>query len=110
MRKVSVFPACLSADEIIKKISESIKEKVVGDVYCVSLTKPGMNVKVARVLLTGDIQKLNYPIISDSKEMFEFGIRCGYSDKKTTCEELFWANTIIKSFIILLTLPCSRET
>ena len=48
-----------------------------------------MNVEVARVLITGDIQKLNYPMISASKRMFEFGVNCGYSKKETIYEELF---------------------
>lgn len=78
-----------SAHEIIEKVSKWVKEKVEGDVFYVSLTKPDMNIEVVRVLITGDIQRANYPILSASKRMFEFGIRCGYSDKKSTYEELF---------------------
>lgn len=81
-----------SSLELIEKISNLIKEKIGGDVYYVELTKPGMDVKVVRVIVTGDIQRLNHPIISTSKRMFEFGIRCGYSDKLTTYEELFMGN------------------
>ena len=48
-----------------------------------------MEVKVARTIITGDFQNMNMPLLSASKRMFEFGIRCGYSDKKTTYEELY---------------------
>lgn len=78
--------------EVIKNVSNLIRDKVGGDVYYVELTKPYMGVKIARVIITGDFQKMNVPLLSASKRMFEFGIRCGYSDKKTTYEELFMGN------------------
>lgn len=78
-----------SSYEVIKNVANLVKDKVGGDVYYVDLTKPGMNVKVARTVITGDMQKMNIPLISVSKRMFEFGIRCGYSDRKTIYEELF---------------------
>lgn len=78
-----------SSYDVINKVVGLIKEKVGGDVYYVDLTKPGMDIKVVRVIITGDFQTMNFPIISASKRMFEFGIRCGYSDKKSTYEELF---------------------
>ncbi|RRD40892.1 hypothetical protein EII29_00110 [Leptotrichia sp. OH3620_COT-345] len=78
-----------SSYQVIKNVTKLLKDKLGGDVYYVELTKPGMNIKVARTIITGDIQKMNIPLISASKRMFEFGIRCGYSNKKTTYEELF---------------------
>ncbi|APZ48781.1 hypothetical protein BW721_03320 [Jeotgalibaca sp. PTS2502] len=81
-----------SSYDLIQKITRLIKEKIGGDVYYVELTKPGMNVKVVRTIVTGDIQRMNHPIISASPRLFEFGVRCGYSDKKTTYEELFMGN------------------
>lgn len=78
-----------SSYDVINNVAKLVKDKVGGDVYYVELTKPGMNVKVIRTVITGDMQKMNIPLISASKRMFEFGIRCGYSDKKTTYEELF---------------------
>lgn len=81
-----------SSYDLIQKITSLIKDKIGGDVYYVELTKPGMNVKVVRTIVTGDIQRMNHPIISASKRLFEFGIRCGYSDKKMTYEELFMGN------------------
>lgn len=78
-----------SSYDLIQKITSLIKDKIGGDVYYVELTKPGMNVKVVRTIVTGEIQRMNHPIISASKRLFEFGIRCGYSDKKMTYEELF---------------------
>lgn len=81
-----------SSYEVIKNVTKLLKEKIGGDAYYVELTKPNMNVKVVRTIITGDIQKMNIPLLSVSKRMFEFGIRCGYSDKKTTYEELFMGN------------------
>lgn len=81
-----------SSYEVIKNVANLIRDKVGGDVYYVEMTKPGMNVKIARTVITGDFQKMNVPLLSASKRMFEFGIRCGYSDKKTTYEELFMGN------------------
>lgn len=81
-----------SSLELIQKIAKKIKKEIDGNVYYVELTKPGMDVKVVRVIVTGDIQRLNHPIISASKRLFEFGIKCGYSDKLTTYEELFMGN------------------
>ncbi|MCL1936281.1 MAG: YcaO-like family protein [Defluviitaleaceae bacterium] len=78
-----------SSYDVIKKVTDLVKKKIDGDVFYVELTKPNMNIKVVRVIITGDIQRLNYPLLSTSKRIFEFGIRCGYSNKKTTYEELF---------------------
>jgi hypothetical protein len=79
-----------SSYDVIKNVCELIKEKVGGDVYYIDLTRQEMDVKLVKVVaLGGDFQAMNFPIISASKRMFEFGIRCGYSDKKTTYEELF---------------------
>ena len=78
-----------SSYKLIKKVAKQVKEKVGGDVYYVDITKPGMDVKVAKVIITGDIQQMNIPMISTSKRIFDFGLNCGYSDKKATYEELF---------------------
>lgn len=78
-----------SSYEILKSVAKQVKETVGGDVYYVELTRPESNIKVARTIITGDIQNLNVPLISASKRMFEFGIRCGYDNKKTIYEELY---------------------
>ncbi|MBB4827134.1 thiazole/oxazole-forming peptide maturase SagD family component [Sporosarcina luteola] len=78
-----------SSYDVIKNVAKLIKEKIGGDVYFVDLTKPDMNVKVVRTIVTGDIQQMNIPLLSVSKRMFEFGKRCGYSNEKTIYEELF---------------------
>lgn len=78
-----------SSYEGIQKLTELLKEKTGGDVYYIDLTKPGMDVKVVRTIITGDFQQMNIPLLSVSKRMFEFGINCGYSDQKTSYEELF---------------------
>lgn len=78
-----------SSYDVLIKVANLIKKKVGGDVYYVELTKPGMAVKIARTVITGDFQKMNIPLISVSDRMFDFGINCGYSDIRTTYEELF---------------------
>lgn len=78
-----------SSYEILKNVSALIKNKVGGDVYYVDMTKPNSNIKVVRVIATGDIQQMHDPLIMLSERMFEFGIRCGYDNKRTIYEELF---------------------
>lgn len=78
-----------SSYDILMKIAKKVKEKTGGDVYYINLTKPGMDVKIVRTVITGDFQKMNIPLIAVCNRMFEFGINCGYSDKKTRYEDLF---------------------
>lgn len=78
-----------SSYEAIKKIVEIINRKTKGNVYYVDLTKPGMDIKIIRTIITGDFQQMNIPLISVSKRMFKFGINCGYDDKETRYEDLF---------------------
>ncbi|MCL1934768.1 MAG: YcaO-like family protein [Defluviitaleaceae bacterium] len=78
-----------SSYEIIKYVSKIINEKIGGSIYFVDLSKPYMKTKVVRTVVTGDIQRMNIPLIAVSDRMFEFGKLCGYSDKRTTYEELF---------------------
>lgn len=78
-----------SSYDAMMQVASLIKKKVGGDVYYVDLTKPGMNVKIARTVITGDFQRMNIPLVSVCNRMFEFGINCGYSNKRTVYEELF---------------------
>jgi len=78
-----------SSYDLIKKVANQVKEKVGGDVYYIDLTKPGTDIKVARVIITGDIQYLNTPMLSVSERTFDFGLKFGYSHKKPRYEELF---------------------
>jgi len=78
-----------SSYDTMRQVANLIKKKVGGDVYYVDLTKTGMNVKIARTVITGDFQRMNIPLISVCDRMFEFGINCGYGNKKTVYEELF---------------------
>lgn len=75
--------------DLIKEVSNRLKEKIGGDVYFLPLKKEGFDAEVVRVVATGNIQHHHYPIIAVSSRMFEFGIRCGYSNKLTTYEELY---------------------
>ena len=60
---------------IIKNVSELIKKKVGGGVYYIDLTKPGMDVKVVRIIITGDFQTMNFPLISEVILDFKYYFR-----------------------------------
>lgn len=79
-----------SSYDILMKIAKKVKEKTGGDVYYINLTKPGMDVKIVRTVITGDFQKMNIPLIAVCNRMFEFGINCGYSDKKNTVRRFIY--------------------
>lgn len=85
----NLFEDVTSSYQCIKKLSKLISEKVNGDVLYVDMTKHGMDVKIVRTIITGDFQQMNIPLISASDRMFNFGINCGYSNRKTKYEELF---------------------
>ncbi|HEM5209878.1 TPA: YcaO-like family protein [Streptococcus suis] len=78
-----------SSYDLIQQLAALVKERIGGDIYFVDLTKKGMDIKVVRVVVTGEIQRLNHPILSASNRLFEFGIRCGYSNEPISYEELF---------------------
>jgi len=86
-----IFEATTTAD-LLCRLAVQVKEKVKGDVYYVDLSRPGMNTKVVRVLVTGDIQYMHAPLTYVSERAFEFGLRCGYSNKKTTYETIYLGN------------------
>lgn len=78
-----------SVTDAIIKITDILKEKIGADIYYVDLSKDNLQTKVIRVIITGDFQLMNIPLISVTDRLFEFGQRCGYSNRKTLYEELF---------------------
>ncbi|MBF0780650.1 MULTISPECIES: hypothetical protein [unclassified Granulicatella] len=78
-----------STFDAINKIASILNENIGAKIYYVDLSKKDLKTKVVRVIITGDFQLMNIPLISVTDRLFEFGIRCGYSNKKTTYEELF---------------------
>ena len=78
-----------SSYDAAKRIVELINPKTNGDVYYVDVTKPGMNIKIIRTIITGDFQRMNIPLLSVSNRMFKFGINCGFDCNETRYENLF---------------------
>lgn len=73
----------------IKKIVSLIKEKTGADVYFVDLSVSDINTKVVRVIVPGNFQIMNIPLISVCDRLVEFGKNLGYSDKNVKYEKLF---------------------
>lgn len=72
--------------ETTKRLSKCIQGC---DILFVDLTKTGLDIPVVRVLITGNIQHLNLPIISISPRMYEFPLHMGYSNEPSTLENLY---------------------
>jgi oxazoline/thiazoline synthase len=83
-------PEIKSVNQAIKYVIEQLKEKLPGcDVLFVDLTKDSINIPTVRVIVTGDIQRLNHPLVSVSPRTFNFGINMGYSNKPAEYRDLF---------------------
>ncbi|CAM4084084.1 hypothetical protein BAMA_16830 [Bacillus manliponensis] len=79
-----------SVNQAIKHIIKQLKKKIPGcDVLYVDLTKDSINIPTVRVIVTGDIQRLNHPLISVSPRTLNFGINMGYSNTPATYRELY---------------------
>lgn len=79
-----------SVYEVISHTVSKLCERLSGcDVLFVDLTKENLNIPAVRVIVTGDIQRLNLPLISVSRRMLEFPLKMGYSDKKSSLNELY---------------------
>lgn len=91
-RRTSILDSVIEADstlQVLLDTAKKVSEAVNGHVYYVDLTKPGLETKVVRTIVTGDFQNMNIPLLSVSPRLFEFGKKFGYTDKLTTYEELF---------------------
>ena len=83
-------PKIESVNEAISYIINQLKKKIPGcDILYVDLTKDLINIPTVRVIVTGDIQRLNVPLISVSKRMLDFGINMGYSNTQAKYSELY---------------------
>ncbi|MDC2866698.1 YcaO-like family protein [Bacillus sp. BP-3] len=79
-----------SVNQAIQHIIKQLKKKIPGcDVLYVDLTKDFINIPTVRVIVTGDIQRLNHPLISVSPRTLNFGINMGYSNTPATYRELY---------------------
>lgn len=79
-----------SVRDAIKYTVATLQEKIPGcDVLYVDLTRDVLNIPAVRVIITGDIQHLNVPVISVSPRTFRFGPMMGYSSEETTYEDLY---------------------
>ena len=59
------------------------------DILVVDLTKDVLEIPVIRVIVSGDIQRLNHPLISMSQRLFDFEKTMGYSDKEPEVVDLY---------------------
>lgn len=59
------------------------------DVLYVDLTKDGINIPATRVIITGDIQRLNIPPVSVSPRTLNFCPNMGYSNQPAKYQELY---------------------
>lgn len=79
----------VSTFNVIKRIVELIKSKTGSDVYFVDLSIEKLQTKVVRVIVIGNFQTMNIPLISVCDRLLDFGKNLAYSDKKISYEELF---------------------
>ena len=60
------------------------------DVLYVNLTNHALGVPVVRVIITGEMQMMNYPLISISPRLYNFAEKMGYSSKTGKINELYF--------------------
>lgn len=72
--------------EVVARIKKAIPDC---DILFVDLTKQGLGVPVVRVLIVGDIQILNRPMLSISPRTFQFGEAMGYMDRRPEMTDFF---------------------
>lgn len=83
-------PEIKSVNQGIRYVIEQLRNKIPGcDILFVNLTKDSINIPTVRVIVTGDIQRLNHPLISVSPRTFNFGTNMGYSNTPATYRELY---------------------
>ena len=59
------------------------------DILFVDLTREAIGIPVVKMLIVGDVQRINEPIVAASSRMFDFGKKMGYSDTIPKIEELY---------------------
>lgn len=79
-----------TVDDAIREAINLIQLKLPGaDILYVDLTKDGINIPATRVIITGDIQRLNIPPVSVSPRTLNFCINMGYANKPAEYQELY---------------------
>lgn len=63
--------------DLILELAHTINRYVQGDVLYIDLSKPNMEVQTVRTILSGDIQKMNIPLLSVSNRLLNFGVNLG---------------------------------
>ena len=59
------------------------------DILFVDLTREAIGIPAVKMLIVGDVQRINEPIVAASSRMFDFGKKMGYSDTVPKIEELY---------------------
>lgn len=79
-----------NVSQVISDTVSQLQNRMPGcDVLYVDLTKEQIQIPTVRVIVTGDIQRLNFPLLSVSPRMFDFGLKMGYSSDKSRYEDLY---------------------
>ena len=80
-------------DSVIKEVVNRLKKAIENlDIIIVNMTRDFFGIPVVRVIITGNIQVLNVPLISVSPRLFEFPVKMGYSNRALRYEELYMGN------------------
>lgn len=79
-----------SVNAILDEVIGLLKSRLPNcDVLYVNLTHKVLGVPVVRIIVTGDIQRLNYPLISVSPRTYNFNHIMGYGEKTVSFEDLY---------------------
>lgn len=79
-----------SVHQLIEMTVEQIKSRIPNaDVLYVNLSRKELGVPAVRVLVSGDIQRLNYPLLSISPRMYSFTSIMGYDKKTVNYDNLY---------------------
>lgn len=95
IRSMNYYPEIKypSVDFIIKEVIARLKKAIEDlDIIVVDMTRESFGVPVVRVIITGDFQVLNVPLLSVSPRLLEFPMKMGYSDRKFRYDELYMGN------------------
>lgn len=86
----ATYSAGKNVREIIQAITAQLQQKMPScDVLYVDLTRSILEVPTVRIIITGDLQILNYPLISVSPRLYKYGRTMNYTNVDSSYEELY---------------------
>lgn len=82
-----------NVDSVIKEVISRLNKAIEGlDIIIVNMTRDFFGIPVVRVIITGNFQVLNIPLIAVSPRLFEFPVKMGYSNRAFRYDELYMGN------------------